>query len=99
MCKLCNWCKAEVDDSYHALYSCPFCHAAATLLVSSLQLAVPGTSPQAVLKLDFEQQLNDTDRLATDLPTDLIRPMDMPDLMNMNSSISEQPFQQIDEKQ
>ena len=62
---LCKMCKAETEDVHHALYSCPSSQGAASLLMSYLLLSVPGTSPQSMLRLEFSQDLDDTDRLAT----------------------------------
>jgi hypothetical protein len=62
---ICKICHAENEDLYHALYSCPSNNGAASLLLSFAQTTVPGLSPQAMLRLDFGHELDETDQLAT----------------------------------
>ena len=62
---LCKMCNAASEDTLHALFSCPSSHGAASTLLSYVHLTAPGISPQAMLRLDFGQALNETDCLAT----------------------------------
>ena len=62
---LCKLCKTDIEDAHHALYSCQFSHGAASTLMSYLQITVPDTSSQSMLKLDFRHKLDDKDSLAT----------------------------------
>ena len=61
MCKL---CQAATEDIHHALFSCPSNQNAAALLLSFVQVVVPDITSQAMLRLDFRQELNDIDSLA-----------------------------------
>ena len=62
---LCKICHAATEDLNHALYSCPSNNGAADMLLSFAHVTVPGLSHQAMLRLDFGQELDETDQLAT----------------------------------
>ena len=62
---LCKLCHTTTEDLHHALVSCPYSKAAAAVLLSYVQVAVPGLTSHRLLSLDFGQELEEVELLAT----------------------------------
>ena len=62
---MCKACHTADEDIHHALVSCPTSQGVAAMLLGFVQIAVPGLSSQAMLRLDFGPDLNEVDTLAT----------------------------------
>ena len=62
---LCKLCHTTTEDLHHALVSCPYSRAAADVLLSYVQVAVPGLTSHRLLSLDFGHELEEVELLAT----------------------------------
>ena len=62
---LCLLCHAEIEDPQHAFFSCPYSTTAGQALLGFLHLVVPDLSPEAALHLEFGQDLQEQEQLAT----------------------------------
>ena len=62
---ICKLCRVSPEDLNHAFFSCPSSKTVADLLLSWVQIAVPGLQSNSLLRLDFDTPLEEVDQLAT----------------------------------
>ena len=62
---ICKICRVSPEDLYHAFFSCPSSQSVADLLLSWVQIAVPGLEFASLLRLEFGTALEEEDQLAT----------------------------------
>ena len=62
---LCQLCHAEVEDPPHAFFYCPYSRTAGAALLEYVFSTCPSLSPEACLRLELEEDLEDVEILAT----------------------------------
>ena len=61
---VCKICRAAPEDRLHAFSTCPSSKATSDLLLGYVHAAVPGLSPEDMLRLNFASRLDESDKLA-----------------------------------